>query len=222
MCDFLTALSAAASLGSAAIGASQAADLASKQEAANADWMAYQRKVRADEDTRQEDMRKKAEAARQGQVDTLGVKNQQDMQTAEAARLAGNFNNGPTSFDSGTIGDKLLSGQKLAGNDYRQSVADRVSQASAEARKRITALANVQSYGNSFGGLGTVNRENFANSDNAIGLQSNMRGGSLKTYGVEQSVEPVRYYAGQNTAGAVAGVLGSIAGNRIGTKLGAA
>lgn len=221
MCDALTALSAAASLGSAAISASNAADLASKQEAANAQWMAYQKKARDEENARQEDMRKKADAARAAQLDTLNPQNQQNVQTAESDRLNTAMTNGqPTSYDANTIGNKLLGGQNLASNDYKQSVADKVSTATAAARNRIKALADIQSYGGSFGGLQTTNRENFANSDNAIGLQNDMRNGSLKTYGVEQSVEPVRYYAGQNVAGAIAGTLGSIAGNRIGNSFG--
>lgn len=206
----ITLASTAASLGAAGVGYMQAQDLQGKQNAANEQWIAFQKRIRADEDARQESMRQKADAARMQTLDTQGADVQQQTQTKEASRLEADMAQGTSQEKS--VNDLLLSGQRSGGANFQADVGQRISQASQAARKRMAALANIQSYGNSFGGLGTENALNFARGDELIGLQNNMRNGSLRTFGVEQSVEPVRYTAGGNLAGSLATSLGSIAG----------
>ena len=220
MCDPFTAASAAVALGGAAYQAVEADELNNKQEQANNEWLAYQRRVRDQENARQEEMRKRAEGARTGQLDTLTPDAQKAAQTAEEARLYGSMTDGTDgTVNADTVASKLLPGQAQGGQNFKDDMASRVSAASKAARDRIKALASIQSYGNSFNGLGTTNKINFGNSDAAIGLVNNQRNGSLQTYGVEQGVEPVRYTAGSNVAGQLAGVAAMVAGNRIGAKM---
>lgn len=219
MCEPITLASLAVAAGGAAYQASQASELNSKQEQANNEWMAYQRKIREDENARQEEMRKKAEVARTGQLDTLTPDAQTTTQTVESDRLYGDMAAG-TPTTAANIGDRLLSGQAQGGQNFQEDVASKVSNASKAARDRIRALADIQSYGNSFNGLGTSNKINFGNSDAALGLVNNWRNGSLRSYGLEQSVEPVRYTAGSNLAGQIAGMAASVAGSRIGASFG--
>lgn len=220
MCDPLTAGMAILSGVASAVSASQAQDLQNKQNDANNQWVAYQNRMRQQEDARQEDMRKQAEAARQGQLSTLGADKQQAAQTTESDRLNTAMTQGMNAPTSATVSDKLLSGQASGGQEFKDDAANRIAGATAAAKNRIKALADIQSYGGSFGGLQTTNRINFQNTDNAIGLVNNERNGSLKTFGVEQQVDPIRYTAGPNIAGSIAGALGSMAGSRIGTSMG--
>jgi hypothetical protein len=94
-----------------------------------------------------------------------------------------------------------------------------INQATAQARQRIAALATASSYGGSFGGLGTTVPIALAQGGNAINLQNAIRQGDLKTYGVQQQVQPVNYTFGPGTP-ATAGIgkaLGSIAGTLAGS-----
>jgi hypothetical protein len=220
MCDPLTALAVAGSAASAIASYSQAQDLQSKQNDANTQWVAYQNRMRQQEDGRQDDLRKQAEAARQGQLDTLGADKQGAAQTQEADRLNTSMTQGMTAPTSATVSDKLLSGQASGGQEFKDDAAARIAGATAAARNRIKALANIQSYGGSFNGLQTQNRINFQNTDNQLGLVNDERNGSLKAFGVEQQVEPLHYQAGPNLFGSLAGALGSIAGNRMGSAMG--
>lgn len=217
MCDALTAITGLLSVGSAVASYEQQSELQSKQEDANNQWVAYQQRIRQQEDQRQEDMRQKADAARQDMLTTLDPGKQKDAQAAESDRLDSAMTQGMApAVDSSTVADQLLSGQASGGQNFKDDAAKRIGAATTAARNRIKALADIQSYGGSFNGLQTQNRINFGNADNAIGLQNNMRNGSLKTFGVEQQVEPVRYTAGPNLFGSVAGALAGVAGKGIG------
>ena len=73
------------------------------------------------------------------------------------------------------------------------SLTSQVNQATAQARSRIQALATANSYGGSFGGLGTTVPIQFAQGGNDINELNAIRQGNLKTYGVQQQVQPINY-----------------------------
>lgn len=185
------------------------------QNRANEAWRSYQKQQRDAENQRQEALRQKAEAARAEGVDALAPKNQQDAQAAEEARLTEDYSaNTSVNEDAGS---KLLSGQQLGGQEFQTDVAKRLNTASQDARKRIAALATVQSYGGSFGGLQNRNAEVLAKSDQGINLANNMRQGSLSAYNLAKGVNPPQYGPATDPFGGVAGTLAGIAGKSFGT-----
>ena len=56
----------------------------------------------------------------------------------------------------------------------------------------MAALARVSSYGESFGGLGTTNKEALATSGRGIDAANEMRRGSLSAWGAEKAIDPVQ------------------------------
>jgi hypothetical protein len=104
------------------------------------------------------------------------------------------------------------------------NLTSQVNAATAQARQRIAALATAGSYGGSFGGLGTTVPIALAQGGNAINLQNSIRQGNLKTYGVQQQVQPLQYTIGPGTTAAegiakgamsLAGSLAGAAGPKI-------
>ena len=104
------------------------------------------------------------------------------------------------------------------------SLTTQVNQATAQARERIQALATANSYGGSFGGLGTTVPITFAQGGNDINLANSIRQGNLKTYGVQQQVQPIQYTVGPGTTaqqsnakafGSLAGTLAGAAGGKL-------
>lgn len=220
MCDPLSGALAVGSLASAGMNYASQADLASQQNAANNEWLAYQNRIRQEQNTQQEDLRKKAEAARQEGLSKLDPKGQADAQAAEASRLNTAMTSGqPAQVTASNVQDKMLSGQQSGGENFKSDLASRVNTATQAARKRIQALATIQSYGGSQGGLQTQNQLGFMDTDNQLGLTNNERAGALKTYQVQQQVEPVHYAAGPSLFGGISNALAGIAGQRIGNQI---
>lgn len=212
MCDpiSMTILSVAATAGSAMIQQRQL----ESQNKANEAWRQYQQRQREAENQRQDQLRQKAETARQEGVQDIAPDKQKDAQTQEQARLAEDYAaNTSVNEDAGS---KLLSGQQLGGETFQTDVAKRLNTASQDARKRIAALAAVQSYGGSFGGLQNRNAEVLAKSDQGINLANNMRQGSLAAYNLAKGVNPVKMPAATDPFGGVASTLAGMAGQGFG------
>jgi hypothetical protein len=112
-----------------------------------------------------------------------------------------------------------LSGEGTGNQSTTNSIMSQINQATAQARQRIAALATASSYGGSFGGLGTTVPIALAQGGNAINLQNAIRQGDLKTYGVQQQVQPVNYAVGPGTSmtAGIGKALGSIAGTLAGS-----
>jgi hypothetical protein len=100
-------------------------------------------------------------------------------------------------------------------------IKSQLATAAQQARARIAALAEIQSYGGSQYGL--TNRANtiFANSGQNIRLAGDERQGSLGAYGVEKAVEPVHYamVGGGSGLGSAAQGLAKSAGGGLGGAL---
>jgi len=221
MCDPITAtvIGVVGSLGSAFMSYSQQQSLMKNQEAANASWAAYQRQKAAEEGQRQEAARQRAEAARQDTLGKVDAGSQKEAQQTEQSRLEQEFQ--PQVLrDPQSLNDMLLTGQgKNVSPVIQTDVANRITQASKDARARIANLATIQSYGGSQFGLQNRAQDLFNQSGQNIRLQGDIRQGSLAAFGVEKNVQPLQYAASPSPWGGIAGALAGIAG-KAGTSIG--
>lgn len=224
MCDPLSIIAIGASVGSAAMQMSQQQDLMNKQNAANDAWIAYQRRQSVAETARQEELRQKAEAARQGSLGELTAEKQKAAQATEQARLTGTLTPQETADMAAgrtqTLNDALLSGQAGGSMEVQQKIKGQLANAAQEARKRIAALAAIQSYGGSQFGLTNRANQLFNTSGQNIRLAGDERQGSLGAYGVEKAVEPIHYVASPSGWGSVSTALAGAAGRRLGGSFG--
>jgi hypothetical protein len=143
------------------------------------------------------------------------------MQTTEQQRLNTLYNDpnqtGKSSADPNYAASQALSGQDKTGVSM-SNLTSQVNQATSAARDRIAALATASSYGGSFGGLGTVVPQIFAQGGNTINEANAERRGDLSTYATQQQVQPLTYAAGPGAGmfGSIAKALGGIAGSGLG------
>lgn len=220
MCEPLSLglLTAAATVASAGVSYVTQQNAVKKQEEANNQWAQYQQQQRAAENVRQEEFRKKAEGERQKTLGEIDPAVQAREQQTEEQRLATLYGADPAQgeYSQAQINDMLLSGQASGGTEFQTDIARRINTASQDARKRIQALATMQSFGDSFGGLGTSNQLKLNEGNNALKLVNDQRQGSLSAYGAAQAVDPVKYGAVSNPWGGVASSLASIAGSNLG------
>jgi len=232
MCDPLTAVAAVGAVASAGAGLYEGqqaqagyADLQNKQNQANADWVAYQTKIHQQQVANEDAAREQATAAQQGTLSKVSAPAQEAEQGAEQQRLQTMYSKpGATAQDPSNPSGMLLSGEQGGNQTSIDSITSQINQATAQARSRIAALATANSYGGSFGGLGTTVPIQFAQGGNDINYQNAIRQGNLKTYGVQQQVQPLNYTLGPGTTAAestskgamsLAGSLAGFAGPRI-------
>jgi hypothetical protein len=223
MCDPMSIIGIGLSIGMAAMQYSAQQDMASKQQAANDAWVSYQRRESNAENMRQENLRQKAEAAREGSLSELTPEKQTAAQENEQSRLEkvltpedlANLAAGKTE----SVNDKLLSGQQTMAADVKGNIANSLAKAAQEARSRISALAAVQSYGGSQYGL--TNRANsiFNASGQDIRLAGDERQGSLAAYGVAKAVQPLQYQMTPSPFGGGANALAGKVGGGLGSQM---
>lgn len=212
----MAAASAAVSAGATGVSAYMNNQNINAQNRANDQWRQYQEQQRREEQARQEEQRKNADAARTQTLGDMTADKQMEAQATEEDRLKQIYGE-DQSYNNADTNAALLSGQQNGGEAFKADLAERVSKASTEARKRIEALARINSYGGSFGGLANRNAEVLGRGDQYIQLANNIRQGSLSTYGLAKNVAPMQLtpstdYA-SGIAGATAGLAGKFAGN---------
>jgi hypothetical protein len=225
VCDPMSIIGIGLSIGMAAMQANAQQEMMNQQNAANDAWLAYQRRKSTEENTRQEELRRNAEAAREGSLTELTPGKQQAAQQNEQARLVKTLTPEDVAKaaagDQATLNDQLLSGQQGGAQVVTGDIKSQLATAAQQARARIAALAEIQSYGGSQYGL--TNRANtiFANSGQNIRLAGDERQGSLGAYGVEKAVEPVHYamVGGGSGLGSAAQGLAKSAGGGLGGAL---
>lgn len=224
MCDPISIIGLGFTIGMQAYNMSQQADMASQQNAANDQWVAYQRKESQAYAQRDEDLRRNAEAARTGALGELSAEKQAGAQENEATRLTSDITPEDTanlaSGDPNALASAMFSGQKNGSPEMQSSIQSHIQQAAISARKRIAALANIQSYGGSQYGL--TNRANtiLNTSGQDIRLAGNERAGQLSAYNVVKAVEPIKIsqYSG-GAAGGLASAGAKFTGERLGNTL---
>jgi hypothetical protein len=171
-----------------------------KQQQEVSIWQQQQRKDRAAEQIRQEDLRKEADKARVAGLDALSADEQKKRQGEEEDRL-NKFLQGQgdaamatpeTGAPIATADSAMLSGQQGGDTVASTDLAKKISEAAGGAGQRIKALAKVSAFGDSFGGLGTVNPMIQGATGNEIDKFNEERRGSLGAFATERAVEPVQ------------------------------
>ena len=197
--------------------------LVNDQNNANAQWVAYQEQIHKQQALEQDQQRNQANAAREQTLQNFTPQNQTQMQQAESQRLNNLYTNpsgaaGNQSPSSAVAQNDLLSGESSGNKTFMQNLSNQVNQATSQARGRIAALATANSYGGSFGGLGTTDPILFQQGQNAINLANAKRQSDLQTYGVQQQVQPIQYTLGPGyqMEGTMAQSLSKIAGSGLG------
>ena len=206
MCLPMAALSAVAGLAGTALQVGMQMNASKKQEQANNDWANYQRQQRLQESSRQDAARMQADAARVEGLKEVAPEAMVQTQANEATRLNQELQQ---PVDNINVSDALLSGQQ------------RGSQATSKARDRIKALASLQAFGGSSGGLEMATQNALQKTGNKIDLANNIRSGSLSAYGSAKAVNPVQYFgAGQGASmiGGLSNALVGYAGQKAGTS----
>jgi len=159
----------------------------------------------------------------------LTAAKQKVAQTDEAARLKQSLTPeevaNAASGDPNELASQMFSGQEHGSDAMKAAVQGHLQQAAIEARKRIEALAEVQSYGGSQFGL--TNRANsiLNASGQDIRMAGNQRAGQLAAYNVAKAVEPIKItqYGGSAAGGlanAGAGIAGGGLGNAMASSMG--
>jgi hypothetical protein len=224
MCDPISMIRLAFSIGSAVANYSAQEDMANQQNAANDAWVAYQQRQSREYQARDEQQRQQAEAARTSALGELSATKQKQAQGNEAARLTTALT--PDEISAMAKGSKpaidarLLSGQQGGDPGIQTSIEAQIQQAAQEARARIAALAQVQSYGGSQ--FGMTNRANtiFNTAGQDIRLASDERQGDLAAYNVAKAVEPIKIVQhGGQSLGAIAGAGAQAAGKGLGSAM---
>jgi hypothetical protein len=223
MCDPVSAitiggavLSAGASLYEGSQAAAGEQDLVNKQQAANAQWVAYQTRIHNQQAAAEDEARQKAIGAQQDTLSKVSPQAQAQAQTSEEQRLNTLYTQ-PSGGQGAGQATPALSGEGSGpqSSNFMTDLTSKINQATSAARQRIAALATAGSYGGSFGGLGTTVPIAFQRGGADINLQNAIRQGNLKTYGVEQQVQPVNYILGPGTEAqaGLAKTLGGLAGS---------
>jgi hypothetical protein len=166
-----------------------------KQEKEYKSWAAQQSMNRANENARQDELRRGANAATDQATQDLGAENQKRVQGEEEARLTDYLQGKdqqahPDPSAPVSVADKTLSGQEGGGDQFQTDLAQKINAASAASKQRIAALAKVSSYGGSYGGLDQNASTALGTSGRAIDMANDLRKGSLGAYGAEQAVNP--------------------------------
>lgn len=194
-----------------------------KQEQANQQWAAYQRRERAEAWQREEQYRQQAENARQSTMQEMEAGKQKEAQGKEEERLRQDITPEdirPDEQGMVPIGDELLRGTGGGDPMVTGDLQKKINNAAVESRKRIANLATIQSYGGSQFGLQNRAQDLFNKSGQDIRFQGNLRQGNLGALGVAGQVEPLRIQSTPSSFGGIASSLASIAGRSFGSGFG--
>lgn len=225
MCDPISIIGLGLSIGMAVANYSAQQDMVNQQNSANDAWVAYQKRQSDNYLAADEKLRQNAEAARESSLAELTPQKQQKAQTDEASRLVNTLTPQETkdmaAGNKQSLNDKMLSGQSMSSAPVVANIQQQLQQAAIDARQRIAALANVQSYGGSQFGL--TNRANtiLNASGQDIRQASDMRSGLQGAYNVAKAVEPIKIVqgGGGSALGGLASAGGQIAGKGLGTAM---
>lgn len=175
---------------------------AQRQQKENLDqWYLYQALARQQEYMRQDAFRAQGNAAREDVLNNdVSSVAQKFKQGKEAERLTGAYAKGTSAAaDAPSASDAsiregtqrgALTGQSGGDQEFRSDLARRLNNSASRVRDRIAALGTMNSYGDSFQGLGTENPLAFQRAGWDINQFNNFRKGSLQAYQVEKQIQP--------------------------------
>jgi hypothetical protein len=152
-------------------------------------WMQYQKQKARVQGAKDEENRRKADAARNEGLNKMA--DAQGTVDAETQRLTEDLGAGDTlpTAPEATVNDQLLSGQGT-NPDYKNYVAGKIAEAAKSARNKTAALAAMQAYTGGQFGLQRTNQNTIRNTGDAIDMFNNMRRGDLSIYGMAKGVSP--------------------------------
>ena len=225
MCDPISIIGLGLSIGMAVANYSAQQDMANQQQSANDAWVAYQKRQSDAYLAQDEKLRQQAEAGRQASLDELSAPKQKQAQADESARLVNTLTpqevKDMAAGKKSTLNDKMLEGQQGTAAPVAANIQQQIQQAAIEAKARIAALAQVQSYGGSQFGL--TNRANtiLNASGQDIREASDKRTGAQAAYNVAKAVEPIKItqYGGGSALGGLANAGAQAAGKGLGTAM---
>jgi hypothetical protein len=210
MCDPISLIAAAGSVAAAGIGYMGEQATMKAQQGANNDWVAYQQQKAREADARDEDMRQKAESARQGTLQTMKPGEQAATAAAAEDKLSGDM----LAANGGDANVKMLSGQdQNADQSVATDLQRRVTEATRSARGRIQALAGLTAAGTGFDSMLNKGQENIDRGNQAIDLQGNMRNANTRTLATAQAVPVETFVQGSNPASGISSALAGLAGS---------
>ena len=163
------------------------------------DWYMYQALMRNQEYMRQNALRAEASKARTDALSNdISSFAQKGKQAAEADRLSQDYAMGTSAAglpaSDAAIGANTqrgaLTGQGGGDAEFKSDLARRLNNRTQDARSRIQALATMNSFGDSFMGLGTENPLAFQRAGWNINQANNFRKGSMAAYGIERQLQP--------------------------------
>jgi hypothetical protein len=173
---------------------------ADEQKKAYEEWAAQQDANRKKAAALDEQNRQQADVARAQGLQDVSAESQKTAQQAEQDRLTSYLQGSQDSAASNqsdttptAISDTRLSGQQGGDATFQSDLTSKLGEASADAKKRIAALAAVGSYGGSYGGLDNTVAQAFQKSGEGIDLANDFRKGNLAVYNTEQAVNPLTY-----------------------------
>ena len=225
MCDPISIIGLGLSVGMAAANYSAQQDMVNQQNDANAAWVAYQQRQSNQYLQADEKLRQQAESARDASLNQLSAPKQKQAQSNEAARLVNTLTpqevKDMAAGNKATLNDKMLEGQQNTAAPVAANIQQQIQQAAIEAKARIAALAQVQSYGGSQFGL--TNRANMIlnASGQDIREASDKRTGLQSAYQVAKAVEPIKIVqqGGGSALGGLATTAGQIGGKALGNDI---
>jgi hypothetical protein len=223
MCTPLAAIGLVASAASAGLNYMSQQSMANAQERSNAEWAAMQTRQRHAEQARQDEAREKANLSRMGANEKIDPRNLEKDRAAEEARLTQNYE--ALNPMTGAPQEGVAFTPQGVGNSeaFKTALGNRMTQATQDAKRRIAALASMQSYGGeTMGGMLSKAGDYLSSSERDINLQGNIRQGSLGAFGLEQKIDPVRYTTNPSAqlVGSLAGAVANAAGGAYGTAQG--
>ena len=155
-----------------------------RQEAANNRWVAFQNAQQDRFERMDEENRLQSQGLLDENLQTQ--ENVSDTIATETDRLTGEWaGNGPTAQEVFT------SGQTGTSQEFDSAASSAIANATADARKRIQAMAQATAYGGgSMGSRGAVEADAFANAAGGIGGINTNRRGDLNSFSKYQQIEP--------------------------------
>jgi hypothetical protein len=211
MCDPVSLIGGVLSLAGSAYAAQQQSAFVSAQNEANKRAYEIAKKAREAEMARQQQFENEAAGYWDKTANSLTRESHDDAQADATEEFLQTIDDQGSTQPEG----QLLGGQERASDAVQTEIATRANQASAEARKRVQALAALSSYG-------TVDQQRntaLGETANDLTTLNSLRRGSLGVSQQEQSISPAQVTMGSSAVGDILSGVGGIVSGMGGTRV---
>lgn len=184
MCDPISLIGGALSIGASVVQAQQQAAYQAAVNQANKDAYEISKRAREQEQARQAAFEKEAAGHWENTTNALARENMDSGKAEAEEQFIQNYDAMTSAIPEG----HLLSGQEYASEEVKDYIAQSANKAAAEARKRVQALAALSSSGTM-----DVNRNlALGNNANTLTTLNGIRRGSLGVSAQEQNISPAQ------------------------------